>query len=310
MMIYLASYFGSGFLFMPFWIWFARRFGKKTAYLVTFIPGMLASFSLFLMGEGDLWLCEVVLIFAGSVFGARLFLAPALQADVIDYDELHTGKRREAQYGALWAFVSKFTVILSMSVPLAVLASLGYVPNQPQSDQVTFAIRAIIGLAPAASALLAFGVAWLYPITEEVHRRVWQGIEAHRRGEDAVDPVTGEGVQPPSMRGVDEETGWFLDHFSKRELERVIRTGAPALSVRLGAWVAMATLAFLVCVGETVATFGDGSADPGIVATLWVLGGGLSLGLLAFHAVRLRAARRLGRSPIPVDLMRAHLSSG
>ncbi len=307
MMIYLASYFGAGFLFLPFWVWFAKRYGKKAAYLVTFLPGMLASFALFFLGPGDLWTAEVILVFAGSVFGARLFLAPALQADVIDYDELHTGQRREAQYGALWAFITKFTVILSMSVPLAILASAGYQPNQPQSDEVVLAIRAILGLAPATSALIAFVIAWRYPISEAVHAEIWTGIEAHRRGESAVDPITGETVAPLERRGVDEATGWFLDHFSPRELRRALRDGPASLTPRLAGFVAVGVLAFVVCVVETLATFGDGSRDPGIVATLWVLAGGLSLGVAAFHGVRLRAASRLRREPLDPERVLAHL---
>ena len=53
----------------------------------------------------------VILIWAGAGFGAGTFLPPAMQADVIDYDELYTGKRREAQYGALWGIATKFAVI-------------------------------------------------------------------------------------------------------------------------------------------------------------------------------------------------------
>ena len=63
-----------------------------------------------------------------------------MQADVIDYDELYTGKRREAQYNGLWSVMTKFTVIPSMAVPLSVLASYGYVPNAPQTETVQFVI--------------------------------------------------------------------------------------------------------------------------------------------------------------------------
>ena len=66
-----------------------------------------------------------------------------MQADVIDYDELHTGKRREAQYGALWGMAKKFAVIPGVSIPLAVLASAGFAPNAEQSEAVTETIRGI-----------------------------------------------------------------------------------------------------------------------------------------------------------------------
>ena len=63
------------------------------------------------------------------------FLIPAMAADVIDYDELRTGRRREAQYMAFWALIPKFVAIPGSSVPLAILAAVGYVPNQVQTDE-------------------------------------------------------------------------------------------------------------------------------------------------------------------------------
>ena len=46
---------------------------------------------------GDMTAPALFLIaWSGSSFGAGLFLGPAIQADVIDYDEFHTGRRREA----------------------------------------------------------------------------------------------------------------------------------------------------------------------------------------------------------------------
>jgi hypothetical protein len=49
--------------------------------------------------------------------------------------------------------------------------------------------------------------------------------------------MTGETVQPPSGRGVDEATGWFLDYFSPGELRRYLKRGAsaPMRDVRLAA---------------------------------------------------------------------------
>ncbi len=48
-----------------------------------------------------------------------MFLTPSMQADVIDYDELYTGKRREAQYTAFWSMLPKFVAIPSAAIPLA-----------------------------------------------------------------------------------------------------------------------------------------------------------------------------------------------
>jgi GPH family glycoside/pentoside/hexuronide:cation symporter len=306
--IFLLIYFASGFVLLPAWIWAARRFGKKPVWLASFLAAVTGSAAVFFVQEGQLLLTGVVLAWAGSSFGARLFLGPAIQADVIDYDELHTGKRREAQYGALWSLMTKFTVIPSMSIPLAVLQTLGYEPNIEQSETVKLAIRVMLALAPAACALLAFAVACFYPISETVHRRIWAGIERHRRGEAARDPVTGALLSPPNAGG-DEETGWFLDHFSKRELAGYLRDGAARL-VRGTALASALCLVLALAAGSSLLyTVTDLSADPGLRAVLEVVVAGSALTGLVYHAVRLRAALRMARRPVARARVEAHAAA-
>ncbi|MFV2091162.1 MAG: MFS transporter, partial [Pseudomonadales bacterium] len=230
--IFLAVYFGAGFLFLPVWIWLARRFEKKPVWLISFVPSITGSAMLFFMGPGDIWPTLFILIWAGAAFSAGLFLGPAMQADVIDYDELYTGKRREAQYGALWSVMTKFVVIPSMSIPLAILASVGYLPNVPQTDEVQFAIRAIFGLLPATTATIALCLGLMYPISRKVHQKIWQGIEQLKRGEGAIDPINGHQIPPLRERHEDEDQGWFLDHFTSGELTLAMSNGVRALRRR------------------------------------------------------------------------------
>jgi GPH family glycoside/pentoside/hexuronide:cation symporter len=248
-----------------------------------------------------------VLVWAGSSFGARLFLGPAIQADVIDYDELHTGKRREAQYGALWSLMMKFTVIPSMAIPLAVLESMGFEPNVEQSDSVKLAIRTMLALVPAASALIAGVIACFYPISEPVHRAIWNGIEAHRAGETALDPVTRRPLAPPASRGVEEDTGWFLDHFSPRELRAYVAGGSARLvggcALHAALWGAIA----LAAASSLAFTVSDLGRDIGLVAVLAVVVAGFALTAVAYHGVRLRAALRLRGDPVPKDVVERHL---
>src|SRR5262245_40168241 len=224
--VFLAAYFLAGLICLPLWLALAKRIGKLNAWLTSFVMGVTGGIALFTLGPGDNVACLVVITWAGSSFGAGLFLPPAIQADVIDYDELHTGKRREAQYLALWGLVPKFIVIPSASLPLALLAWLGYQPNLPQSPQVLFAIRAVFALTPAAFSIAAFFIAWRFPIDERVHRAILEAIAAHERGESALDPLTQRMLPPPAGREVDERTSWFLDYFSVGELRRVLSRGA------------------------------------------------------------------------------------
>jgi GPH family glycoside/pentoside/hexuronide:cation symporter len=305
----LAVYFGSGLLALPLFLRLTRRFGKYPIYIITALVGVSSSLMLFFQGEGDVGQTVAILAWAGSVFGARLFLGPSIQADVIDYDELYTGRRREAQYGAFWALITKFVVIPSAAVPLAVLATLGYEPNVEQSETVTFAIRVIYGLFPASFALLSLMVFLFFPIREASHRAILEGIQAHRRGESVKDPLTGTVLHPPLNREVAEDTGWFLDHFSRRELKRTTERG-PATLVRSASLAAAASLGLSVLFVWLVwSGLGDLSMKPGLTTTLEVVVGGFAFTSFCYHLIRISAARKMIAAPVDVGCIRSHLAT-
>jgi GPH family glycoside/pentoside/hexuronide:cation symporter len=309
MVIYLSAYFASGIAFLPAWLWAARRWGKRAVWLASFWIGITGGPLVSLLGPGNVWPFLLLIAYLGSGFGAGQFLNPSIQADVIDYDELHTGKRREAQYMAFWAMGAKFVAVPSAALPLAVLGALGYVPNQPQSPEVRLAIASLIGFVPAIFSVIAFFVALRFPITERGHRAILAGVDQHKRGQAATDPVTGTLLAPPSGRRVSEETGWFLDHFSPRELRRALRGGpAPLLPRTLG----MMGLSLGVCAGASwwaVEHLGGAEREPSAWLTASVLTAGFSLAAVAFHLLRARAALRLRRNPVAPDTLARHLTA-
>ena len=144
--------------------------------------------------------------------------------------------------------------------------------------------------------LVAIFFALRYPIDERVHRLTLDGIAAHRRGAVATDPITGNPVPPPSDRGLDEETSWFLDHFSIGELKRAARRGAGLVySLRRDASLALGISALTVLgAGLGTNALFDLSSQPGVGVLSLVLLGGVSLTGIGFHAVRVRAAKRAG----------------
>src|SRR5260370_901885 len=212
--ILLIGYFAFGFLSLPMWVAIAHRVGKLKSYLAsTFFP-ITGGAAMFFIGQGDEWICLALICWAGIGFGAGLFLTPSMQADVIDYDELYTRKRREAQYSAFWSMLPTFVAIPSAAVPIAILASMGYVPNAIQSPPVVFAIRTIFALRPAAFALLSFLLARKFRMPEKIHVAILDGIDRRNVGEAALDPMTGLMVPPPKRGRVEDDAGWFLDYFS------------------------------------------------------------------------------------------------
>jgi GPH family glycoside/pentoside/hexuronide:cation symporter len=305
--LFLLLYFASGFFFLPLWVVIARRIGKLEAWLVSFGVGISAGIALFFGGKGDVLYVALLHVWAGLAFGAGGLLVPSMQADVVDYDELHTGKRREAQFAAFWAIVPKLVAIPGAALPIAALAAIGYVPNQVQTPDVQLGIRAIYALVPAAFSIVSFFLARLYPITEAVHAEIKAGIAAHGRGESARDPLTGERVLPPDSRPVDDATGWELDYFSPGELARLARGESTGLARTVLTKLAICSALALGFAAVALRAFESLDTEPGLVPVLSVVAGGFAFTGACFHAVRLPRARAMQRVPVPAETVRAHL---
>jgi hypothetical protein len=132
-------------------------------------------------------------------------------------------------------------------------------------------------------------------------------VRLHRRGENAVDPLTGQELAPPGGRIVDEEIGWFLDNFSPGELRRTLAKG-PTRIVR-DVWLAAAS-SIVVC-GAAVLTAASRittlQVDPGPIAVLAVVTAGFAFAVCVFHLLRLRPARELAGGAVSADVVQAHL---
>jgi GPH family glycoside/pentoside/hexuronide:cation symporter len=305
--IYLLVYLGSGLLFVPFWMGVAKRIGKLPTLIVTSSIGISGSIFYFFAGPGEMTFAGCFFFMTGTVSMSGNFLIPAMAADVIDYDELRTGKRREAQYMAFWALIPKFVAIPGSSVPLAILAAVGYVPNQVQTDEVMFWIRFMYSIFPAAFYLTALLIVSRYPISEWIHQEIRRGIAAHGEGAIAVDPLTGRHLDPPGAGPVGESDGWFLDYFTPGELRRSLERGPRRLVESV--LVDMA-ISLPICLGAAaLAVSGMRSTDvqPPLATVFAVVVAGLAFTVFLFHTLRLGPACRMLRDPLPDAAIRGHL---
>lgn len=178
--VFLFVYFLTGILFLPLWIQLSKRIGKRNAWLFSMGLNTGAFAGVFFLGAGDVWLYGVLIFFSGIGFGASLALPSAIQADVIDFDEMLTGERREGQYVGLWSIAKKLAAALGVGVGLAVLGSAGYEPQAQQSDGVLFALRVMYALIPSICNLIAMAVILAYPIDRKAHQKIRQAIDDRR----------------------------------------------------------------------------------------------------------------------------------
>ena len=189
-MFYLIGYFGAGFVCLPLWIMLAQRLGKLPTFMIVVFVAASGNLLYFFAGPGDELRVLGFNIYQGMSSTAYGVLIPAMSADVIDYDQLRTGKRREGQLQAFWSIVPKLVAIPSAAVPPRSPGERGGTyQTRSRRHEVLFGIRAIYALFPIVPYLLAMVVMLRYPINEHIHRAIRDGITAHAAGEHARDPV-------------------------------------------------------------------------------------------------------------------------
>jgi len=186
---FLLLYFVSGILFLPGWIFIARHTGKKLAWIASMAINSGAFIGVFFLGPGDVWMYGVLVFLSGIGFGATLALPSAIQADVIDYDELLTGDRREGQYIGWWSISKKLAAAVGIGAGLAALGMAGYTPNAEQTQRVQWVLRMLYAFVPSLFNLLGLLVALAYPISDQVHAKIREAIEKKRAGEAFVNPL-------------------------------------------------------------------------------------------------------------------------
>lgn len=146
----------------------------------------LAFSALFLVGPGDWQYVAVLALLAGVGGGCGAVVAPSIQADIIDWDELRTGERKEGAYFAVWSFVRKGAFGLTAGATGIALAATGFVPNAEQGPDTLLAMRALFGLFPGACYLAGTLLFLRFRFTQAEHRAVLSAL-ATRRGA-TVDP--------------------------------------------------------------------------------------------------------------------------
>ncbi len=187
--LFLVLYFMTGILFLPFWVAGAKRYEKKSAWLASMAINTGAFSGVFFLGPGDELLYGILVFMSGIGFGATLAIPSAIQADVIDYDELISGQRREGLYIGLWSIAKKMAAAFGVGAGLALLGASGYVPRVKQSESVVLSLRILYALVPCLCNAVAIVIALAYPISGSVHREIRSAIYRRSAGEPFYDPL-------------------------------------------------------------------------------------------------------------------------
>lgn len=182
----LAIVLGIAFLSMPVVVKLMRRFGKRNTYIGSMLLMAVVLLIISQVPPGGQNLMLVAAVFAGMGFGAAQAVPWAIVADVVEADELKTGKRREGIYAGYLVFFRKLASAFAIFIVGQVLALTGFISSTTgsvyiaQPESALWALRIFVGVIPAIMLFFSVIVAWRYPLDKESFQEI-QRLLAQRR---------------------------------------------------------------------------------------------------------------------------------
>jgi Na+/melibiose symporter-like transporter len=122
----LLVYFLAGVLSVPLWLWLGGRIGKHRAWIVALLTSTFAFCFVPLVPHIGIWFFGLISIVTGAGLGADFTIPPAIQADVVDLDELRSGERRAGLFFAASTMAQKAGNALSVGVAYPLLQLAGF----------------------------------------------------------------------------------------------------------------------------------------------------------------------------------------
>jgi GPH family glycoside/pentoside/hexuronide:cation symporter len=176
-----ANYFvlvaqGAAIAFIPLWVWVARRLDKRRAFMLGTVSWIVVLLGIFVLQPDQVGLAYLLAALSGSGIATAYVLPWSMVPDIIEYDELNTGQRREGSYYAFASFFQKLATGAALWAMGQALAVTGYLtpasgePLPAQPVEAVQAIRLFMGPVPVVLLALAILFAWRYPISRERHR--------------------------------------------------------------------------------------------------------------------------------------------
>ncbi|WP_208678118.1 MFS transporter [Synechococcus elongatus] len=163
---------GTALLTLFGWSWLSNRIGKQAVYYWGTGLWLIAQVGLFILQPNQVGLMYVMAILAGCGVSVAYLIPWSMLPDVIEWDELQTGQRREGIYYGFMVFLQKLALALGLFVVGQALSWAGLIPGDStvvQPDSALWAIRIAIAPFPTICLILGLLCAKGYPITRDRH---------------------------------------------------------------------------------------------------------------------------------------------
>jgi GPH family glycoside/pentoside/hexuronide:cation symporter len=172
-----------GFAGIPTFAFIARRLGKRIAMMAVQVSAIVVFIcTWWLYNRTYVWLqlfASGFIAFTGTGFWVLL---GSMGADVVDYDELETGKRREGAFQACQSWILKVGMVVGILGSGFVLSLTGFDAKieGAQTEHALTMIRLYLAAIPVSGLVLALLALGLFGLTQERMAEIREELEARR----------------------------------------------------------------------------------------------------------------------------------
>ena len=165
---------------------FARisvRIGKnKCLSIASFFFLFSAVLTWYMYIPGRPYLMLVNSAFLGISFAGLWTMLPTMQTDVVDYDELKTGSRREGSFASVYSWVLKFSFCTGylLSGPFLEMTGFDAALGGEQSSETLNYLRVGFVFIPVVAVALAIAMLRFFPIDRSKANEIRASLEARR----------------------------------------------------------------------------------------------------------------------------------
>ena len=174
---------GTTFIVIPTVTWMSKILGKKKAFLVSQSISIIGYILLwFLFVPGKPWIYIIALPFFSFGIGSLFTIMMSMTADVIDIDEINTGKRREGIFGAIYWWMVKVGFAIAGALSGAIIAFVGFTPDLAATEQQSAVdgLHAFFCFFPLIGTIIAILVMRNYDITEKRSNEIRAQLEKRK----------------------------------------------------------------------------------------------------------------------------------
>jgi Na+/melibiose symporter-like transporter len=176
----LLVYFAAGVASVPLWLALSVRAGKHRAWTIAMAVSGLAFAcvpSILRTAHPLIWF-GVISLFTGAGLGADFTIPPAIQADVVDVDELASGERRAGLYFAAATMAQKAGNALAPGIAFPLLGLAGFSTHgRNGAMQITLLLLLYCGV-PSALKIAAAAIMRRFPIDRAAQEDLRAAIAA------------------------------------------------------------------------------------------------------------------------------------